>query len=448
MVTRTDSEKYGLSRRSHLGRPALADLPKRNFDPIEVFQRSCTGRIPSLLPIKFRLMSTSPFAFFRGSAGIMAADFAAAKNTQIEVQLCGDAHVKNFGFFATPASEIVIDINDFDETIRGPWEWDVKRMATSIMLAGRMAGDREASCKQATEIFIEYYCDWIHRFSNLPTLEIARHRTVRNMRDPFIREALNKAERSTPLSNLDKLARKKGDSRSFVTRPNTLWEIKGKTRKTVLAAIPEYRETLAPDRKMLLDRYRPVDVGFKVVGTGSVGTRDYIVLFFGRDQNDPLFLQIKEEPASIYAPYLPNAITPAHQGQRVVEGQRALQVMSDLLLGWCSIAGRDYLVRQLSDHKSGIEPEELNGERLAEYGRICAELLAKGHARSGSPVAISAYLGASDKAQRALLRHAVSYADQVEKDYAAFRKALRQGKLKIKDHAPVQVEAQAEAAVV
>ncbi len=435
MLTRSDSEKYGLSRRAHLGRSALGELAKRDFDPIEVFKRSCTGRVPTLLPIKFRLMSSSPFAFFRGSAGIMAADFAAAKNTQIEAQLCGDAHVKNFGFFASPASEIVIDINDFDETIRGPWEWDVKRMATSIMLAGRMAGDREARSKEATEVFIEDYCDWVHRFSNMPTLEVARHRAVRNMRDPFMREALMKAERATPLSNLDKLTRKKSDSRSFMYRPNALWEAKGKTRKAVLAAIPEYRETLAPDRKMLLDRYRPVDVGFKVVGTGSIGTRDYVVLFFGRDQNDPLFLQIKEEPASIYAQYLPNAITPAHQGQRVVEGQRALQVMSDLLLGWCSIEGRDYLVRQLSDHKSGIEPEELNGERLAEYGRICAELLAKGHARSGHPVAISAYMGASDKAQRALLSFAVAYADQVEKDHTAFRKALRQGKLKIKDEA-------------
>jgi uncharacterized protein (DUF2252 family) len=430
MPKRPDSEEYGLAQRAHLGRAALGELKPRHFDPIDVFRQSCVGRVPRLLPLKFRLMSTSPFAFFRGSVEIMAADFGAARNTRIGVQLCGDAHLKNFGFYATPSSEIVLDINDFDETIRGPWEWDVKRMATSIMLGGRVAGDKEARCKAATDVFIRQYCEWLRRFAAMPTIDVARHSTVRNFRDPFIRDALKKAERSTPLSNMAKLTRKKGKDYRFIFHPNTTWEVEGKTRKAVLRALPAYRGTLAPHYQQLFDRYHAVDVGFKVVGTGSVGTRDYVVLLFGRSDADPLFLQIKEEPPSAYAPYLKDTGPAMHQGQRVVEGQRALQVSSDLLLGWCTIDRRDYLVRQLSDHKSSVEPEELLGRRLAEYSRVCAELLAKGHARSGHPVAISAYVGGSDKAQKALLRFAVSYADQVEKDYATFGKALRQGRLK------------------
>src|SRR5260370_5107194 len=298
MPSRPDSEEYGLAQRAHLGRAALAELKPRHFDPIEVFRQSCAGRVPRLLPLKFRLMSTSPFAFFRGSVEIMAADFGAARNTRIAVQLCGDAHLKNFGFYATPNAEIVLDINDFDETIRGPWEWDVKRMATSIMLGGRMAGDKEARCKAATEVFIRQYCEWIRRFATMPTIDIARHGTVRDFRDPFIRTALKKAERSTPLSNLAKLTRKKRGEYRFIFKPNTIWDVEGSTKKAVLRALPEYRGTLAPHYQQLFDRYHAVDVGFKVVGTGSVGTRDYIVLLFGGDENDRLFLQAKEEPPS------------------------------------------------------------------------------------------------------------------------------------------------------
>ena len=428
--SRADSEKYGLAQRNHLGRAALAELKPRSFDAIEVLRQSCAGRIPNLLPLKFKLMSSSPFVFFRGSVEIMAADLGAVKNTRIEVQLCGDAHLKNFGFFTTPGSEIVLDINDFDETIRGPWEWDVKRMGTSIILAGRMAGNKEALCREAAEVFAEEYCEWIRKFAAMPTLEVARHRTMRDLRDPCMRSALKQAERSTPLSNLEKLTQTKNGSRRFILKKDSLWEIEGRQRKAVLRSLDEYRATLAPDRQMLLDRYHPVDVGFKVVGTGSIGTRDFVVLLLGRDENDPLFLQIKEETPSAYVSYVTATAMPSHQGHRVVEGQRALQVQSDLLLGWCSIEGRDYVVRQLSDHKGSVEPEKLQGERLAEYSSVCAELLAKGHARSGHPVAMAAYIGNAGKVQRALVRFALAYADQVEKDFENFRKALRRGLLK------------------
>jgi uncharacterized protein (DUF2252 family) len=427
--SRADSERQGLTRRRQLKRPDLAKLPKRKFDPIQVLREGCKGRIPKLLPIKFKLMSSSPFVFYRGAVEIMAADLAAGKHSGIEVQLCGDAHVKNFGFFATPGSDIVLDVNDFDETIRGPWEWDVKRMATSIILAGRDAGDTQARCKDAAFEFTEQYCAWMQRFAHMPTLEVARHRIVRDYRDPFIRSALEKAERSSPLANLQKLTKETRSGRRFRFQPNVLWEIEGKTRKAVLAALKHYRETLSPDHQFLFDRYHAVDVGFKLVGTGSVGTADYVVLLFGHDEKDPLFLQIKEEPPSHYAPYLKDPSAPAHQGERVVRGQRMLQVLSDLLLGWCSIDGRDYLVRQLNDHKSSIDPQELRGKRLIEYSRVCAELLAKGHARSSDPVRLAAYLGQSVKAARALHQFAVSYAGQVEADYEQFKKALKKHQL-------------------
>jgi uncharacterized protein (DUF2252 family) len=426
---RTVAERRGLAQRRHVNRTDLAKLTKRKFDPIQVLRENCKGRIPQLLPIKFKLMSGSAFVFYRGALDIMAADLAAGRYTGIEAQLCGDAHVKNFGFFATPGSDIVLDLNDFDETIRGPWEWDVKRMATSIVLAGRDAGDKESNCRDAALEFTEGYCAWMRRFADMPTLEIARHRITRNYRDPLIRSALEKAERSSPIFNLQKLTKKTKKGRQFRFQPNSLWEVEGKTRNAVLGALKSYRETLSPDHQFLFDRYHPADVGFKVVGTGSIGTYDYVVLLFGRDENDPLFLQVKEEPSSHYARYLKDPSAPSHQGERVVRGQRMLQVFSDLLLGWCSIAGRDYLVRQLKDYKSSVDPEELRGKRLIEYSRVCAELLAKGHARSGHPVMLAAYLGQSGKAARALRDFAFKYADQVEADYEQFKKAFQRGQL-------------------
>jgi len=244
-----------------------------------------------------------------------------------------------------------------------------------------------------------------------------------------LRDALIKAQRASPAESLAKLTRKTRQGVRFRQIPKRLWEVKGRDKQLVLAALAAYRETLTPDHRMIFDRFRAVDVGFKVVGTGSIGTRDYVVLLFGRDESDSLFLQIKEERPSIYSRYL-HAPAPAHQGQRVVEGQRALQIQSDVLLGWCSIEGRDYLVRQLNDHKSSLEVEDLSGKRLLEYGKLCAELLAKGHARSGEPVVIASYLGPSRKAADSLLGFAVAYARQAEADFETFRKAWRSGALK------------------
>jgi uncharacterized protein (DUF2252 family) len=430
-LSREDAEVFGRTRRRHLSRSSLGkfNVSARPADPLAIIAEASRGRLPELLPVKFNLMAESLFSFYRGTAEIMAADLAAARNTRIDVQICGDAHIRNFGFLSTPDAQVIFDINDFDETFRGPWEWDVKRMATSIVLGGREAGESNSGCRSAVEAFLGEYCGWIHRFSRMTTIEIARHRTHRDMHQPVLRDALMKAERASPAQNLAKLTRKTRQGWRFRQIPKRLWEVRNREKKLVLGALRAYRETLSPDHRRIYDRFHAVDVGFKVVGTGSIGTRDYVVLLFGLDDSDALFLQVKEERPSIYARYLKTS-SPAHQGQRVVEGQRALQLQSDVLLGWCSIEGRDYLVRQLNDHKASLEVEDLIGRRLLEYAKLCAELLAKGHARSGEPVVIASYLGPSRKAAGSLLEFAVKYAGQAEADYQVFRKAWRSGALK------------------
>ena len=430
-LSRKDAEKYGRAQRKHLSRSKLGEYKtgERQFDPLQVIQESCDTRIARLIPVKYQLMAASMFAFYRGTVEIMAADLAAAKNTEIKTQLCGDAHIRNFGFFAAPDAQVILDINDFDATCRGPWEWDVKRLATSIVLAGREAGEARNQCRQSAKLFLSEYCSWMHRFANMPTIEVARHRVRRNLNQPVLRDALMKAERATPAHNLGKLARKTRGKWKFREIPGQLFKIGKVEKDAVLNVLPEYRATLSPDHQLIFDRFHPVDAALRVVGTGSIGPRDYIVLLFGRDEDDPLFLQVKEEPPCPYARFLKYP-HPANDARRVVEGQRALQVQSDLLLGWCSIQKRDYLVRQLNDHKSSLDIATLRGRHLAEYGRICAELLAKGHARSGDPIAMAAYLGNPGKAADSLLSFAMNYADQVEADYKTFVKAWKSGALR------------------
>src|SRR6516162_2702109 len=248
MLTRKQAEAFGLAQRKQCGRSGHQELPKRRFDPMEILRAACKDHVAKLLPVKFERMSVSPFAFFRGAVEIMAADLGAGARSSLEAQLCGDAHLKNFGFFATPASDVILDINDFDQTQRGPWEWDVKRCATSIVLAGRVAGDSESGCKEATRLFLEEYSRWIRDFAEMPALDVARHRAWRSKRDPLIRGALKEAERSTPLSNLKKLAqRAAGHKYRFASKPGLIWEVAGAEKKSVLAALPQYRNSLAPD---------------------------------------------------------------------------------------------------------------------------------------------------------------------------------------------------------
>jgi uncharacterized protein (DUF2252 family) len=395
--------------------------PAKDRDPLAVLREVIRGRLPELLPIRVERMSASPFGFFRGAAAVMAADLAALPRSGILTQICGDAHVLNLGSYAAPDGRIVFDINDFDETIAAPWEWDLKRLATSLVLARRETGNGKPDCTQAVAAFACSYRSSIHNLCKLSVLELARYQVHRHLQASPVQNVLLQAQRATPQENLQRLALQSDGGRwHFHSRPPLLFPVKGKEKQRALASLAGYRETLAPERQHVFDNYRPADVGFKVVGTGSVGVRDYVILLFGRDAGDPLFLQIKEEPPSCYTRCLRPPRKVEHQGQRVVYGQRLMQAQSDILLGWTSIQGRDYLVRQLADHKATIDVKTLHGEALLQYAELCGEVLAKGHAHSANPCMIAGYLGSSPRFDHALAKFALAYADQTEKDFKRF----------------------------
>jgi uncharacterized protein (DUF2252 family) len=409
------------------------NLKARKTPAPQLLARSMHGRIPALIKLKYELMAASPFGYFRGAVPVMAADLAVLPNTGIVCQLCGDAHVRNLGAFAAPDGRLTFDINDFDETIRGPFEWDLKRMAASLVLAGRESGHKEASARRAVEKCIERYCAQLRAFAKMPLLEVGHYQVHRLGLVAPVHQALLKAERATALHTLEQLTepgashtipkkQEKDEARGSVDRrfkeiKPTLTRVTGSQAAAVLAALGPYRQMLEPQRQHLLSLYRPVDVAFKIVGTGSVGLRDYCVYFEGNGPSDPLFLQIKEEPASGYAPYLPDVAPPHHNGQRTAEGQKAMQVQSDPFLGWTHFAGRDYLVRQLNDHKGSIDLQDLAGSGLEAYAEVCGELLARGHARSGDPLILAGYIGDGDGFAEVLAKFGSLYADQTEKDW-------------------------------
>ena len=347
---------------------------------------SAVGRIQALLAIKWQRMAASPFGFFRGAVAVMAADLAVLPHTGIFTQLCGDAHVRNLGAYAAPDGRLVFDINDFDETIRGPFEWDLKRLATSIILAGREAGSKSAACGAAAAVFLKSYRRSMHAFAHMTVMEVAHFQVHRLQRIAPVSQVLRKAEQATPQYNAERLLqlpKKNGPGhRIFVENKPLQYRLPAATAQLILESLSSYRESLLPERQHFFDQYRPLDVAFRVVGTGSVGLRDYIVYLEGNGSNDPLFLQIKEEPGSAYAPYLGEMGEPQHQGRRVAQGQRTMQFL-DLLLGWTTIHNRQYLVRQLNDHKGSIAIEDLKGEGLMQYAEICGELLARGPCARG-----------------------------------------------------------------
>ncbi len=437
--TPQERRNLGQARRKQVGRQQHDELniKARQSPALALLERAERGRIPALLKLRHQLMAQSPFGYFRGAAAVMAADLAVVPSTNIVAQLCGDAHVRNLGAFAAPDGRLVFDINDFDETIRGPFEWDLKRMAASLVLAARGSGHKESAARQAVEQCIERYAAQMRAFAAMPTIEVARFQVHRLSSVQPVHDALLKAERATPLHTLGQLTEpvgsKHGGLRRFKEQKPILTRITGAQAKKVLASLGPYREMLEPQRRHFLSLYRPVDVAFKVVGTGSVGLRDYCIYFEGNGPQDPLFLQIKEESSSAYAPYLPDAQPAHHDGQRVAEGQRAMQVQSDPFLGWTQMGGRPYLVRQLNDHKGSIEIEDLAGAGLAAFAEVCGELLARGHARSGDPLVIAGYLGSGDGFAEALGKFGSLYADQTEKDWQAL---LRSGKAGTKPSLP------------
>jgi uncharacterized protein (DUF2252 family) len=430
-VSHEERRKFGQTRRNVVSRVSQGQwsAKQRNFNVVDLLRSAQRGRITNLLPIKFARMAASPFGFYRGAVPVMAADLAKLPSTEIDAQICGDAHVRNLGAFAGLEGQVIFDINDFDETIRAAWEWDVKRMAASLILAGREAGNTERECKDAVLAFARSYRDSMRLFSEMAVIEIARYQVFRHLNISPVLAVLRKAERATPKHNLERLTVRQEGKYRFREQKPLQFHLQRKAAAEIVAGLRSYGETLLPERRRWFAQYHAEDVAFRVVGTGSVGVRDYIVLMFARSANDPLFVQIKEEIPSAYAPYSPASRIHVNQGERAAEGQRAMQVQSDIFLGWTSIAGRDYLVRQLRDHKAGIEDEDLEGGGLVQYARVCGELLSKGHARSGDPCAISGYLGNSDKFDKAIVDFGAAYADQSTKDYEEFTQAIRLGKI-------------------
>jgi uncharacterized protein (DUF2252 family) len=429
IVTREKWRQAGQSCRHKIGRVDQGnwDPKTRKHDVIDLLLAAQRGRISSLLPIKWGRMAASPFGFFRGAVPLMAADLAPLPNTGLTAQICGDAHVQNLGAFEAPDGRLIFDINDFDETIIGPWEWDVKRMSSSLVLAGREAGNSDKRCRNAVLAFAGSYRMYMRHFSEMPVVELARFQVYREI-DP-VRSVLRKAERATPLHNLERLTVLSGGHHVFRDQKPTQYHVPRKEADAAVASLRPYMHTLLRERAHFLGQYQVEDVAFRVVGTGSVGVRDYVLLMFAGAISDPLFMQIKEEPRTAYALYLPHSRVAKHQGRRVAEGGRAMQMQSDIFLGWTSIAGRDYVVRQLRDHKAGIEADDLKGNGLLQYARLCGELLSKGHARSGDSCAIAGYLGNNDNFDQAMATFGIQYADQTVKDWEELRRAIRAGRI-------------------
>ncbi len=441
-LTYADRQKLGHRARKQLARSAHANFHAASckHDPLVLLRESTRGRVPRLVKLKNERMAASAFGFFRGAVPIMAADLACHPNTGITTQLCGDAHVLNLGAYAGPDGRLVFDINDFDETLRGPFEYDVKRLATSLILAGRAAGVKRSARRDAVLHFAAQYRRMMHMFSVMPVIEIARYQIHRLAQTAPMPAILEQAERSTPQKILKALTEPVSDSaatkagsramkvRVFRSEPPLLERLGAKEAATVLAALGPYARTLQPERRHFLEQYSAQDVAFKVVGTGSVGLRDYVIYFEGLSRapgTDPLFLQVKEETASAYAPYLPEGSGHSHEGHRAMDGQRAMQLTSDPFLGYTTMEGRDYLVRQLNDHKASLDLKDLTASSLLGYADVCGELFARGHARAGDPVTIASYLGASERFDQAILSFARAYADKTEHDWKLLKEALK-----------------------
>jgi uncharacterized protein (DUF2252 family) len=394
-------------------------------------------------------MMVSPFAFFRGAARIMAADLAAATpSSGLTVQACGDAHLANFGVYGSPERELVFDVNDFDETLPGPWEWDVKRLAASFMIACRQRHFDHATCESVTTRAVVGYRTGMAEAAGMRTLEMwYDHLTPNQLHQAAewsqraarreVDRVEQRARASDNLQALRALAVEEAGEFRIRSDPPVLLPLRetpefgepAAAEAAVLAAYESYRQTIGDDRRAVLDRFRPVDIALKVVGVGSVGTRCFIMLLEGRDRDDPLFLQVKEAGPSVLEEHLAPSHYPNH-GQRVVEGQRLTQAVSDILLGWTRVsAGPDYYVRQLRDWKGSVDIDHLTPVEAAGYAQLCGWTLASGHARSGDPVALSAYMGRSDAFDRAITAFAAAYARQNDADYAAFTTAIHEGRL-------------------
>jgi uncharacterized protein (DUF2252 family) len=421
--------------------------------PVEVLEEQAAERISELVPLRYARMLTSPFAFYRGAAAVMAADLAATPSSGLTVQACGDAHLANFGAYAAPDRSLVFDINDFDETHRGPWEWDLKRLAASFEIGTRDLGLDEDERRTIVLASCDAYRISMHEFSAMGNIDLWHLRNVVDVDAILQAHTVSKSDRKALAHTIDK-ALGKDRMRAFakltsrvdnelrlISDPPLIVPIEeladgGQMPPEVADLIVQrYRESLPHDRRRLLDGYRFVHLARKVVGVGSVGTRAWMALFVGRDEGDPLFLQFKEADRSVLEPYTAPAVFD-HQGQRVVEGQRVTQAASDILLGWLTAPGldgneHDFYVRQLWDEKGSFDITTMSPYVIEVYARACGSVLARAHARTGDSIAIAAYLGNSDRFDRAIASFAGAYADQNQRDYEELVAAAADGRIAV-----------------
>jgi len=462
-----ESGMAGLSPAEHAarGKAARAEVPRDSHaafdppadrpDPISLLEEQGKSRVPDLVPVRYGRMMVSPFTFFRGAALPMASDLAATPVSGLAVQACGDAHLSNFGVFGSAERRLVFDVNDFDETLPGPWEWDVKRLAASLEVAARGNGLPGKQRREIVAAAVARYRQAMRSFAGMTNLGVwYAHLDMDEMRAQFdtqllprqrkmVDKGLAKARTRDSMEQLTKLTRVVDGQLRIIAEPPLLVPIddliptlpdRTAFEAEVNGLLAKYQRTLETDRKFVLEQYRLADVARKVVGVGSVGTRCWIALMLGRDTNDPLFLQVKEAEASVLSRFV-GASKYTNQGQRVVAGQRLMQASSDIFLGWqrteAGLDGRqrDFYVRQLRDWKYSVEIETLAPRGLRMYGELCGWTLARAHARSGDRIAIAAYLGGSDVFDQAITQFATAYADQNERDHQALVKAVTSGRL-------------------
>ncbi|MFG2309999.1 DUF2252 domain-containing protein [Streptomyces sp. NPDC048566] len=455
---RTPKERAALGKaaRASAPRSGHADFtpsPKRP-DPVDVIEEQSANRLPELVPIRYGRMTESPFRFYRGAAAIMARDLADTPRSGIRTQLCGDAHLLNFRLLASPERRLMFDINDFDETLPGPWEWDVKRLSASLVIAGRANGFGTKERAGIVRATVRSYRVWMRRFAELGNLPVWYTRFDEDwVRTHFAGELSERAR--TRWSQSAAKARTRDSAQAFgklthvvdgrariISDPplvTPLDELLPDVERDALETqfrrlIGSYGRSLNSDRRFLLEQYRVADVARKVVGVGSVGTRCWIILLLGRDDGDPLLLQAKEADESVLAPFAGASRYPT-QGERVVSGQRLMQATSDIFLGWERVDGidgrrRDFYLRQLRDWKGIAQPEAMVPSGMRAFGELCGATLARAHARSGDRIAIASYLGGGDVFDRALVTFAERYADQNERDHQALVDAVRSGRVR------------------
>ncbi|MFE1591869.1 DUF2252 domain-containing protein [Nocardia sp. NPDC058705] len=436
----------GKAARKRVSRSELGEWkaePGRE-DPVGILVKQNAKRVQELVPIRMARMAVSPFTFLRGAAAVMAYDLGCQRDTGLIVQLCGDAHLANFGLFGTPERNLVFDVNDFDETLPGPFEWDVKRLVASVAVAGLVNGCSEKRAASAAEATARGYREAIEELAQQDSLEIWYERVdadqvltliTKKKRREQAEKTIAAARKRTSLQALDKLTEPDSDGIPRIkSQPPLLMPMETSDEKIVKSVLAEYRRSLPDQMRVLINRYVMVDAAVKVVGVGSVGTRCYIVLLMDKESGTPLFLQVKEADISVLAPYQkPSRYQ--QQGHRVVAGQRLMQAASDIFLGWATgPAGVDFYWRQFRDMKGSVNIEDLSHHQLANYGALCGGVLARAHCRSGDPIAIDTYIGSSDKFDNALSDFAMSYSDQNAADYRLLIAAIKDGQVEVADN--------------